>query len=131
MTVAESLRKIRKEHKLTQQDIANVLGVDRTTYTLYETGNTNPPIESLEKLSSIYNATIGYILGKEEDNHRERIGTGANMVREGSVDPLAYLPKDEQTLLIAYRVLSDEDKDKLRNSVIEALKKNDAKKQVL
>lgn len=127
MTVAESLRKIRKEHKLTQQDIANVLGIDRTTYTLYETGNTNPPLESLEKLSNIYNATIGYIIGKEEDNHRERIIRGTNMVGEGSVDPVAYLPKDEQTLLIAYRILSDEDKEKLRNSVIETLKKNEAR----
>lgn len=121
MTVSESLRKIRKAHKLTQQDIANVLGVDRTTYTLYETGSTNPPIETLEKLSNIYNATIGYILGKEESNHAERLKK-TELVSEGDVDPIALLSKDERRLLLSYRVLSEEKKEQLRNQIAEALR---------
>ncbi|MBQ7296136.1 MAG: helix-turn-helix transcriptional regulator [Clostridia bacterium] len=121
MTVPESLRRIRKAHKLTQQDIANVLGVDRTTYTLYETGSTNPPIETLEKLSNMYNATIGYILGTEENNHPERLGK-ADMVAEDNVDPIAYLSKDERRLLLSYRVLSEQKKEQLRQQIAEALK---------
>ncbi len=121
MTIPESLRKIRKAHKLTQQDIANVLGVDRTTYTLYETGATNPPIETLEKLSSMYNATIGYILGKEDNNHPERLNKAA-FVSEGDIDPIAFLSKDERKLLLSYRVLSEEKKEQLRKQIAEALK---------
>ena len=40
--LAERLRQIRLEHNLTQQNIADVLGCDRTTYTLYETAATTP-----------------------------------------------------------------------------------------
>ena len=121
MTVPESLRKIRKAHKLTQQDIANVLGVDRTTYTLYETGSTNPPLETLAKLSKMYNATIGYILGTEENNHRERLNK-ASFAAEDEVDPVAFLSKDERKLLLSYRVLSPEKKQQLREQLDKALK---------
>ena len=120
MTVAESLRKIRKAHKLTQQEIANILGIDRTAYTLYETGKTNPPIETLEKLSNMYNATIGYILGKEADNHPERLNKAA-FVAEDDMDPIAYLSKDERKLLLSYRVLSEENKEKIRKEMLQAL----------
>lgn len=121
MTVPESLRKIRKAHKLTQQDIANVLGVDRTTYTLYETGSTNPPLETLAKLSKMYNATIGYILGTEENNHSERLNK-ASFAAEDEVDPVAFLSKDERKLLLSYRVLSPEKKQQLREQLDKALK---------
>ncbi len=121
MTVPESLRKIRKAHKLTQQDIANVLGVDRTTYTLYETGSTNPPLETLTKLSKMYNATIGYILGSEENNHSERLNK-ASFAAEDEVDPVAFLSKDERKLLLSYRVLSEEKKQQLRDQIAMALK---------
>ena len=51
--VAENLKNIRKEHKLTQQDIANVLGIDRSTYAFYETGKTTPSVNTLYKLYKV------------------------------------------------------------------------------
>ena len=65
--VSESLKKVRKEHKLTQQDIADVLGIDRSTYTFYETGKTSPSVQTLYKLSNIYNVSMGYLSGYEEN----------------------------------------------------------------
>ncbi len=121
MTVAESLKKIRKAHKLTQLEVANILGVDRTTYTLYEIGKTYPPIETLDKLSNMYNATIGYILGKETENHPERLKKAA-FVAEDDVDPIAYLSKDERKLLLSYRVLSQNGKENIINEVVQALR---------
>lgn len=120
MTVPESLRKIRKAHKLTQQDVALILGIDRTTYTLYETGVTNPPIEALEKLSNMYNATIGYILGKEADNHPERLNKTA-FAAEDDLDPIAYLSKDERRILLSYRVMSEESKEYIRKEMANIL----------
>ena len=71
------------------------MGIDRTTYTLYENGVTNPSIEALAKLSSVYNATIGYILGKEE-NYPERIVTEGKFLMEDNLDPVAFLPKRKE-----------------------------------
>ncbi len=120
MTVAESLKKIRTAHNLTQQEVASVLGLDRTAYTQYETGKTKPTIETLKKLSNMYNATIGYIVGAEKENHPERLKS-AGFVSEDNPDPIALLSKDERKLLLSYRVLSEKNKEKIRKEMKQVL----------
>lgn len=107
----QRLRKIRTEHKLTQQNIADALGIDRTTYTVYETGVTTPSPATLVKLSQIYNVTVGYLMGVE-DNHPElkRDYPQQNEERLLSEDPIALLRKNEKELLMYFRVLPDEEK---------------------
>ena len=41
------LKYYRSECKLTQQDVADLLGLERSSYTYYETGKTTPDIETL------------------------------------------------------------------------------------
>lgn len=109
--LSDKLREIRKEHKLTQQNIADVLGIDRTTYTVYELGTTTPSPATLVKLSQIYNVTVGYLLDVE-DNHPELIREPQES-KAASVlgsDPLALLKKDEKELLMYFRVLPPEKK---------------------
>ena len=52
-----------------------VLGVDRTTYTKYESGKSEPPIEFLEKISDFFGVTVDYLIGHEssEKNQSESI----------------------------------------------------------
>lgn len=110
--VSENLKRVRKEHKLTQQDIANVLGIDRSTYTFYETGKTSPSISTVYKLAEIYNVTVGYLLGVEENKNAEvKKSVGVN-VASPQADHIAFLDKDEQVLLMCYRIISDENKAK-------------------
>lgn len=111
--LSERLKKIRTEHKLTQQNIADVLGIDRTTYTFYERGTTKPSAETLTKIASIYNVTVGYLLGVEK-NHPERRIKPADTdptVPLSASDPISLLPKDERVLLVCYRVLSNQGKE--------------------
>lgn len=123
----ERLRRIRTEHKLTQQNIADVLGIDRTTYTVYETGVTTPSPATLVKLSQIYNVSVGYLIGVE-DNHPElKREAGADFSRENLLngDPISLLSKSERELLMCFRVLHDEKKQK----VLEEIKKLAQKEQ--
>ena len=53
-SIGESLKRVRKEHNLKQTDIAEAFGIDRSTYSFYETGKTNPPIETMCALAKIY-----------------------------------------------------------------------------
>ncbi len=110
--VSKSLKKVRKEHKLTQQDIADVLGIDRSTYTFYETGKTMPSIKTLHALSNIYNVTMGYLAGYEEnrpDLKAKHVASAAS----SDVDALAYLSKDEQLAVMTLRILSEEKRQEL------------------
>ncbi len=118
--ISDRLRLIRKEHKLTQQNIADVLGIDRTTYTVYELGTTTPSPATLVKLSQIYNVTVGYLIGVEENRPELRKNPeNTQSVATLNSDPISLLKKDERELLLYFRVLSPEEKKK----VTEELKK--------
>ena len=112
--LGDRLRAIRKEYGLTQQNIADVLGVDRTTYTVYEGGSITPSPATLVKLSQIYNVTVGYLIGVEE-NHSElrKIPDEKQEKKLLSSDPISLLKKEEKELLLYFRVLSDAEKHKI------------------
>ena len=63
------LKELRKDRKETQEDIANMLGVDRTTYSKYESGASEPSFEILLKLSQIFNVSTDYLLGRTEQKN--------------------------------------------------------------
>ena len=115
--VSESLKKVRKEHKFTQQDIADVLGIDRSTYTFYETGKTSPSIATLQKLSNVYNVTIGYLAGYEENRPELKSKHVSPSISTPDIDPIALLSKDEQIMLMCYRVLSNEKKNEILKQI--------------
>lgn len=124
-SVGESMKRIRLEHNLKQKDIAEVLGIDRSTYSFYETGKTNPTVETLCALCRIYNVTVGYLIGKEANNPELR--EYASTVSAGA-DPIAKLKKDEQLLLMYYRLAEDEAKQDILDAVIRRSKSDEEKK---
>lgn len=60
--LSKRMQYIRKWHKYSQQEIADYLGIDRSTYAYYETMKTIPDIFTLIKLSEFYNIDIRYFL---------------------------------------------------------------------
>ena len=61
------LRKFRKENGYSQSHIANVLGIERSTYTYYETGKTVPVIFDLMRLADLYDISMDSLLGFHAD----------------------------------------------------------------
>ena len=49
------LKYYRHECGLTQQQVADRLKIERSTYTYYETGKTKPDINTLIKIAKVYN----------------------------------------------------------------------------
>ena len=60
-----NLRILRKRKDVTQQQVADYLGVNRVSYTDFENGKTNIKPEYLSKLSDYFEVSIDMILGKE------------------------------------------------------------------
>ncbi|MBQ2863016.1 MAG: helix-turn-helix transcriptional regulator [Clostridia bacterium] len=63
MMIFKRLRELRREKGLSQAEVAAILGVDRRTYSSYETGVNSINAQTLIKLSSIYSASVDYMLG--------------------------------------------------------------------
>ena len=61
----EIIRNLRKEKGLTQQQLADHLGIDRSTYAYYESGRTRLNIDVVVKLAWFYQVRYAAFLGPE------------------------------------------------------------------
>ncbi len=57
------IRDLREDNDLTQQQIANLLHIKQNTYSQYENGQRQLPIEFLILLACFYKTSTDYILG--------------------------------------------------------------------
>lgn len=57
------LKECRVERGLTQQEVADALGISRVNYTRYETGARDVPLDVLIDLASFYKCTTDELLG--------------------------------------------------------------------
>ena len=56
------IRDLREDRDIKQTQIAHYLQIHQTTYSDYEIGNLNVPIDVLIKLAKFYNTSIDYIV---------------------------------------------------------------------
>lgn len=59
-----NIRNLREDNDKTQTELANYLNVKQTTYSKYELGKINIPIEVFMKLADYYGVTVDYLLGR-------------------------------------------------------------------
>lgn len=100
------LRALRQAASLTQGQISSELGIDRSTYTYYESGRSQPSYEILGRICDIYRIPVSVLL----DPCSEKpffIDAGEDTTL---VDPnfITMLAKDEQSLVIHFRRLTFE-----------------------
>lgn len=62
--IFENIRNLRVDSDKNQQELADYLHVKQTTYSKYELGKINIPIEVFIKLADYYNVSVDYLLGR-------------------------------------------------------------------
>lgn len=60
----ENIRSLRIDNGYTQKQIGDYLGISQNTYSQYEIGVLNYPIDALIKLADFYNVSVDYLLGR-------------------------------------------------------------------
>ena len=60
------LKELREENNLKQTDLAEYLNIRQNTYSQYESGKRQLPIDVLIKLARFYKVSTDYILGLED-----------------------------------------------------------------
>lgn len=60
------LKELRTSKGLYQKDLAQYLGIDRTTYVKYERGDSEPNFEMIQKLADFFNVSVDYLIGREK-----------------------------------------------------------------
>jgi repressor LexA len=69
MNTAEILKSLREQHGLSQQEVADKLGIDRTTYVKYESGSSKP-VRKLSELAALFGVTTDYLLDNDVDPNK-------------------------------------------------------------
>lgn len=118
-STGENLRRCREACALSQQQVADALNIERSTYTRYENNDTEPALTTLVKLAAIYNVSPMELLPSIDDEEKQSLTD-----RAGADSPIYQLAKDERGLVAIYRALPKDKKRELIDQIAE-LNKNE------
>ncbi|MBR5427396.1 MAG: helix-turn-helix transcriptional regulator [Clostridia bacterium] len=96
---------------MTQQDVADALGLERSTYSNYETNSTNPTIDNLCALARLYHTTPDELTGYSSAGVSGS-PPGAPPTEDDfriDADRLSRLTRDEKHLVLLYRISENKD----------------------
>ena len=65
MILGYRLKELRKENKMSQNDLGKLLGVSKVSVSGYEKGTRNPSLEILNGMLDIFGVSADYLLGRE------------------------------------------------------------------
>ena len=90
------LRAFREDNDLTQEMLANILGMSQTGYSKYETGENDVPTSILIRLSFIYDTNIDYLLGITDNKKSYPISKEQMELYKEYKDRLEYAIKEKK-----------------------------------
>lgn len=72
-TFASKLKKARTILSYTQKEVESETGIKQSTLASYETGRTEPDIETLGILADLYNISLDWLIGTNGKNNKNII----------------------------------------------------------
>lgn len=73
ISIRENIARLRKERKLTQEDLASFLGVTKASVSKWETGQSYPDIELLPRVATFFDISIDELMGYEPQMSKQGI----------------------------------------------------------
>lgn len=70
MSTGTTIRDLRKQHRLSQTELAKAVHVSQATVTAWETGKAEPSSSALNTLASYFNVSADYLLGRKESENK-------------------------------------------------------------
>jgi transcriptional regulator with XRE-family HTH domain len=71
MKFGQKLKRLRQERDWSQEKLAEEIGVKRLAINKYESGQTKPSAETLQKISEVFGVSIDYLLAEESEKFAE------------------------------------------------------------
>lgn len=116
--IRDKVKKARMAYGYTQEEMAVILGVDRSTYTYYETGKVDMPVKALLAVSAIFDIAIEWFFVSDEEKpvtKKPSLKESAPMVLRS---PSVFIP---QTMVEGYLEEEPEDEQQAEIYGIESL----------
>lgn len=113
MTLGEKIKKFRSENGLSQQELADKLGIHRKTIAFYEQNKTQPSADILQKLAAIFGISHNYLLSVESGNSSGIIVKDKSLIPTfQEIDNLSEKGKDVVKTVVEGLALREKSKKK-------------------
>jgi transcriptional regulator with XRE-family HTH domain len=99
VALGKRLARLRNVHGMTQQQLADTLGVAQQTLANYETGRSRLPADLLPALAVLFKVPVGDLLEREEHLARAR-KAGPVAKWQQQIETIAQLPKPKQRFVM-------------------------------
>lgn len=100
MKFGDRLKSARENKGFTQQYIADLMGIDKSTYCGYEIGKRTPDVEKIKALSNILNVSANFLIGVIDEEKPATISDdGLTDVELKLLRNYRELPQEKRALL--------------------------------
>ncbi len=97
-----NLKQLRKSKDISQQQLADVIGVSQQSINKYENHNVEPDIRTLIAIADYFDTTVDFLIGKGE----------SDKIKENRT--VYELTSDESFIINRYRMLDKDEKESIR-----------------
>lgn len=125
--ISDTIKDLRRKRGYTQKQVADLLGVDRSTYCYYELGKIKPDINTVMKLSNIFGVHYSDILEIEYNSEKFKDSEISFVDAYPDVNGFGCLNNEEKCLLLAFRVVSDASRKEIIEFALRKVKDNQKK----
>ncbi len=84
--LGENLKLLRQKKNYTQQQIADLLKINRVTYTQYELDKREPDNETLLQLATFFGVTTDYLLGRRDITKNDNNPEIAELLKDNGIE---------------------------------------------
>jgi len=97
----KNLKELRNKSRVSQKQLADVIGVSQQSINKYENHNIEPDIASLISMADFFNTSVDYLIGHTDIDR---------IIEEVTEN---FLNEEEEVLISAFRKLSRDEKDSI------------------
>lgn len=107
-TMNTRLKALRKESRITQEQLAQFLGVDQSMITKLENGSRSFNVTMIDKICSLFGCTEEYLLGECEDYIPLNFAFRSNGIEAEDLESIAAVNKIAMNLKYMNEMVGDE-----------------------
>lgn len=112
------LKTLRKERDRTQEEMAKLLNIRRSTYGEYERGKIVPPMDKMKVLADYFGVSVDYLFGNTNfETHKERNEANPMDISKQMKIMLEYLQDNQAALTYDGELLDKESRELLLSSL--------------
>ena len=104
----QRIKVLRKESKLTQEQMANYLNVDQSLVTKLENGTRNLNVDLVEKICNLFGCTEEYLLGESDEYLPLNFAFRSNNIQAEDLHSIAMINKIAMNLRFMDELLKEE-----------------------